>query len=485
MDFINILESTHNIKLNEEQLKAVTHVCGPALVLSGPGSGKTTVITSRCAYLIMEARINPRNILTLTFNRAAKLEMESRFSRIYKDGPKPGFGTIHSFCNMIVGDYERRQGKRFRRIEGEEEDKRKIIKNIYTRINGININEDELEDLINEIGLVKNRMIKDLDNIESSIKNFTEVFKFYEEYKRSNLLIDFDDMLTYAYSILNKCPDLLISYRNRYTFLQVDEGQDLSKVQFEILKLLAGPGKGNIFIVADDDQSIYGFRGATPGHIFDFEKEFTGLKILKLENNYRSSGNIVGISSDFIRSNQERYDKCHKTVNDFFEDPFILDFINMKEQLKFIIETIKSHLEENSNIEIAILYRNNISSVLIADAIDTAGINIKIMQNKLFFFRHWIVQDILAFLRFSQNQSDKEAFFRIYNKMNRFISRQMAENAQSHESSKSLIDSIIETCDLKPFQTNRFNELKNEFSMLASLHPEDALRYIEEGFKYF
>ena len=352
MNFIDVIDEKYGIKLNEQQKQAIAHVKGPALVLSGPGSGKTTVIAARTAYLVMEIGVNPENILTLTFNRAARHEMEHRFTRVFgRDiNKKAYFSTFHSFCNLLVRQYEKRQGRRFKRIEGSEDlnsNKREILRNIYLQINESNINDDQLEDLINEISLVKNKMLKDLNGINFKTRNFVHIFNAYEEYKRTNLFMDFDDMLTYAYAILNKCPDILMHYKNRYKYIQVDEGQDLSKIQFEILKMLVDPKDCNLFIVADDDQSIYGFRGAEPQYILEVEQKFEGCRLYRLEKNYRSTRNIVDVSSEFIRKNQKRYNKNHRTDNNFRSDPFIISAKDETDQQNLIIKIIK----EKKNIK--------------------------------------------------------------------------------------------------------------------------------------
>ncbi len=490
MGFIDILHDKYGIKLNEQQIQAVTHIKGPALVLSGPGSGKTTVIAARTAYLAMEAGIHSESILTLTFNRAARYEMEHRFNRAFGSefNKKPCFATLHSFCNRVVRHYERRQGRRFKRIEENEElndSKRVILKNIYRQINERNINDDQLEDLINEIGLVKNRMLKDFDGISFKTRNFIYIFNAYEDYKRDNLLMDFDDMLTYAYAILNKFPDILMHYKNRYKYIQVDEGQDLSKIQFEILKMLVEPKDGNIFIVADDDQSIYGFRGAEPGYILEIEQLFEGCCLYRLENNYRSSRNIVEISSEFIKRNHRRYHKEHRTDKDYKYDPFIIGAKDETDQQDLIVKIIKEKLEEDKNMNIAVLFRNNLSSVTIIDALDRNGINFNVRQNRLYFFNHWLVQDILAFMRFSLNQADSEAFERIYYKMNRFISKSMVEYAFASGYDESVIDGILKFEGLKPYQRKTLIELKIEFKRLAGWNPVKVLEYIENDFRYF
>lgn len=490
MNFINILSDKYKINLNEQQRQAVGHVAGPALVLAGPGSGKTTVIVCRTAFLIMKMGVKPQNILTLTYNRAAKHEMDGRFRKTFGAAipDKVHFSTLHSFCNMVVRDYESRQGKRLKRIEGEEENienKRSILRNIYSQINERKINDDELEDLISEIGLAKNMMLRKFDELTFKTGNFSMIYKAYEEYKKSNLLMDFDDMLTFAYGILVKCPDILSRYQHKYSYIQVDEGQDLSKVQFEILKLLVRPDKKNLFIVADDDQSIYGFRGAEPRYILDMEQQFPGCCIYKLENNYRSSRNLVEVTGAFIKTNRERYAKDLKTENDAKGDPAIINVNNERQQLKFIVDTVKAHFHKEKPEKLAVLYRNNLSSITIVNALEQNGIPFNIKQNRLFFFKHWVVLDILAFLKFSLDQSDKASFRQIYYKMNRFISKTMMESAIDKEIEDSVLDSILVSNDLKPFQQRGIIETKNEFSRLAKLDSLMALEYIENRFKYF
>lgn len=485
---IGRVENKFGIKLDNQQLQAVNHLYGPALVLAGPGSGKTTVITARISHLILNCGVEPENILTLTFNKAARAEMEYRFKRVYGQdiSRRVHFATLHSFCRRILRDYENRQGNRFRLIEGEEkveENKRKIIKELYFQINNAKINDDELENLINAIGFIKNKMIKNIDHFESGIKNFSLIYKAYEEHKRSKYYIDFDDMLTYAYNILLKCPDILLYYRNRYSFIQVDEGQDLSKIQFEILKLLINPQKNNVFIVADDDQSIYGFRGAEPKYILQITQHFRGCKVLYLENNYRSTKNIVDISSMFIRENKHRFDKKHNTDNEKKHDPLIVEVKDYTMQLNYLVDKLKVHLKEG--LSIAILYRNNLSSIVIADKLDRKDISFKVKQNKLLYFNHWIIQDVIAFFRFALDARDGEAFSRIYYKMNRYISKVMLEYALKGNGEKHIIDRILESDEVKPFQRIRFEELKKDFTILTKVTPVQALNYVKSSFNYF
>lgn len=394
---IEIVDEFKN--LSTEQREAILTVNGPVLLIAGPGSGKTTVIVNR-VYNLIKSGVNPKSILTLTFNKAAQLEMERRFEKLYGNRirEKVRFATLHSFCNRVVRDYEIMKGQSLRRIEGIDEDinKKILLKDIYFSINSTKINDDELDNLINEISYIKNKMIKNADDSFFSSKKFKNVYKTYEEYKKKNLMIDFDDMLTYAYSILSRYPQVLKEYKKQYKYIQVDEGQDLSNIQFAILKQLAGPD-GNIFIVADDDQSIYRFRGAEPQYILNISHEFNNLRLFRLENNYRSSSNIVDLTSKFIMKNDKRYLKSHKTKNKRADDPVIIRVVNESEQQDFLLKKIEELLKEKKSKSIGILYRNNLSSILVSEKLQRNGISFRIRQNRLFYFKHWLVQEVCAF----------------------------------------------------------------------------------------
>jgi DNA helicase-2/ATP-dependent DNA helicase PcrA len=333
----------------------------------------------------------------------------------------------------VLRDYEHQRGQRFTLIEGVNEDafsKSAILRSLYKEINGSSLNDDELETLTNEIGLVKNKMLKEKDFKTEDLQthNFPLIYKAYEEFKKSRALIDFDDMLTHALTILRRYPDILAWYQTKYTYFQVDEAQDLSRIQFEILKMLAGRSR-NIFLVADDDQSIYGFRGAESRHILNIRGIYPDCTVYYLENNYRSSRDIVALTSSFIRHNENRFDKNHFTQNGPGPAPYIYAFEDVADQNSFVVKRIKALLAENPNMSIAVLFRTNLSSIALLDAFDRAGVLLSLRQNKVYFNRHWLVQDILAFLRLSLDPSDKESLLRIYYKMNRFISKSMVEAA--------------------------------------------------------
>lgn len=490
MNFFSHLQDKHHITLNDQQREAVRHGEGPALVLAGPGSGKTTIITARTARLLMSG-VSRDRILTLTFNKAAQLEMQNCFHSIFGEAVpgKVRFSTFHSFCYSILRDYEKKRGRRFRLIEGSPDgagSKAAILREIYREVNGSGLNDDELETLMNEIGLVKNRMAGEEDYAALGLetRRFADIYRAYEDYKRKDALIDFDDMLVYAHSILRRRPGMLGQYRERYRYYQIDEAQDLSKLQFEILWLLVPQERANLFLVADDDQSIYGFRGAEPRSILDMEKRFAGLKLYKLENNYRSSRNIVEISSRFIKANKQRYDKDHTTLNGYRLPPLIISPRDGIEQLKWLEKTILDLWRQDGDMRISVLYRNNLSSVALADYFDRRGIPFCLRQNRVFFHKHWMVQDIIAFFRFALNPCDRESFMRICYRMNRYISRAMTEEALEKPDG-SVIDAIIGLPSLNKYQKARMIDLKQEFRRFSRMSPAKALDYIEREFKYF
>lgn len=487
MDFIETLEKQFNIRLNNQQRKAVAHKNGPALVLAGPGSGKTTVITARTAYLCREASIPPYKILSMTYSRASAKDMKERFEQLYGDIVKQPvrFSTIHSFCNSVVKDYEKRQGNTFKRMDASGADSQQaVVKMLYSHMYHSKIEEEDLEKLIQAIGLVKNRMLSDPEKLSCDVPNFPAVYRAYEDYKCKKLLMDFDDMLTYAYIIMCKCPDILQKYRRRYSYIQLDEGQDASKIQFAIIDKLAGSNNPNLFVVADDDQSIYGFRGAEPREILNMRKRYPDCRVFRLEKNYRSTRNIVKISSRFIRNNADRYDKQHTTDNKSYRDPVILRCKDEYSQLLYILGKIQESAEKAHDGTMAVLYRNNLTSISLVDFLDRNGIPFKLRETKMFFFRHWVVQDISAILKFSLNQKDAESLSLFYYKINRYLSKAMLEYAVNLVPEESLIDTMTKYPGLKEFRQKKLRDLKIEFTTISKMSAESAIRFIENGFNY-
>lgn len=484
MKFFEHLSEKYHIVLNDQQRQAVEHHNGPALVLAGPGSGKTTVITARTAYLCLACGVKPGRILSITYSRASARDMDERFNSLYggEINGKVRFSTIHSFCDSVLHDYERRQGNQFDLLEGHKQ--RAVLHDIFKRNNMYRASEEEMSDLMQSIGLVKNKMLKDPSLFETDLNAFPAIYEAYEAYKKEHLLIDFDDMLRVAYIVLRKCPDILQKYQNWYPYVQVDEAQDASKIQFAIIRLLVGK-KRNLFVVADDDQSIYGFRGAEPSEILSIEQTYPGCRIFKLEKNYRSTRNIVEISSKFIRMNTSRFDKRHFTDNPVTADPVLLQCDNSAAQWNYMLDTMQSITEKMPKSTFAVLFRNNLSAVHLVDLLDHNHIPFNIRETDMFFFTHWVVQDVVAILRFALNQTDADAFMRFYYKIGRYLSKVLAEYAtDACGGRESVLDAAAEYPALKPFQARKVLKLKDEFKGIAKVPARNALRYFETEFHY-
>ena len=474
-------------KLNDQQKNAVLHKDGPAIILAVPGAGKTTVLISRTANLILNHNISPRNILSITFSKASAYDMKERFISIFGQevGKTTNFSTIHSFAFNLIRNYARENGLVMNLIEGSNSNisKFNLIKTIYRQVNNAFLNEDKLEELLNTIGYVKNMMI-DVDDFKEhknfSIKNFDKIYIAYEGYKKENNLIDFDDMLTMSYEILLDNPDILKSYQDRYTYVQVDEGQDTSKIQNAIIKLISSDNN-NLFIVADDDQSIYGFRGAYPEELLVFEKKYPDAKVFFMEENYRSTKNIVSVCNSFIKQNKNRYEKKLFTQNESLNPVTIAKLKNQEDQYEFILDDIR---KTSNYSETAILFRNNISAISVVDYLDRFDIPVYMKDSKLSFFSHWVVLDIISFFRLAQDESDENSFEKIYYKMNAYISKVSVNFVKNNDQADSVFDRLLKFPGLKSFQLSNIKKVQQKFKTLSSKSPFEAIEYIEKDLNY-
>ena len=474
------------MKLSVEQEKAIAHFKGPALVLAVPGAGKTTVLLNRTINLIKNHKINPDSILSITFSKASADDMKERFNNTISDigSNLVKFSTIHAFCYSLIREYAYINKLNYTLIEDSKNPNNKynLLKKIYFETNNDYITEDKLDSLLNAIGYIKNMMLTPdeyLDTNKIDITNFKNIYNIYENYKRSNNLIDFDDMLTISQEILQKNNYLLQKYRSKYAFIQVDEGQDTSKAQMEIIYSIAYP-KNNIFIVADDDQSIYGFRGAYPKGLFQFNKKFPNGELFFMENNYRSSKNIVSISNKLIKNNKTRYNKKIITDNDFLEPINLIKVESLFDQYKYIIDDIK----DKDISKCCILYRNNLSSIGLIDTLEKNKIPFYMRDTKIRFFNHWIVQDMINFMTFANDTSNIQLYESFYYKMKGYISKVQLNYAKTLDHNKSVFDRIITYPGINDFYKRTLRELKMDFKRISSLKPRDAIKYIEKNLEY-
>lgn len=461
---------------SSNQKKAIEHGAGPLMVLAGPGSGKTFVITHRIKYLIEGPGINPAHILVVTFSRAAAKEMKDRFEKLCKKSPVT-FGTFHSvFFNLLKTAY----GFGSEQIASDEL-RYTLIKELIKR-NAIE-NEDIntlAGNLLNEIALVKqdNISIKNYYSNSISSDTFKKIYIDYESELEARGKLDFEDMLSLTYELLSERSDILKAVQNRYRYILVDEFQDINFLQYNIIKLIAGE-KQNITVVGDDDQSIYRFRGARPEIMLGFERDFRNVKKVFLDINFRSSTQIVNASTKLISFNSKRFPKNFKAKNGDGAPVSLIEFKNPFLEVNSIIKDIKDYIKSGQDINsIAVLYRTNLSPRLLIERLMRNNIPFTIRDAIPNLFDHWVAKDIISYIKLAINMGDKSDLLRISNKPNRYISR------DSLSSSRVNIDTLFDYYDDKSYMIKRIVELREHLRTIKNLKPATALRYIRNVVGY-
>ena len=461
---------------SSNQKKAIEHGAGPLMVLAGPGSGKTFVITHRIKYLIEGPGINPAHILVVTFSRAAAKEMKDRFEKLYSKSLVT-FGTFHSvFFNLLKTAY----GFSSEQIASDEL-RYTLIKELIKR-NAIE-NEDIntlAGNLLNEIALVKqdNISIKNYYSNSISSDTFKKIYIDYESELEARGKLDFEDMLSLTYELLSERSDILKAVQNRYRYILVDEFQDINFLQYNIIKLIAGE-KQNITVVGDDDQSIYRFRGARPEIMLGFERDFRNVKKVFLDINFRSSTQIVNASTKLISFNSKRFPKSFTAKNGEGAPVSLVEFKNPFLEVNSIIKDIKDYIKSGQDINnIAVLYRTNLSPRLLIERLMRNNISFTIRDAIPNLFYHWVAKDIISYIKLAINMGDKSDLLRISNKPNRYISR------DSLSSSRANIETLFDYYDDKSYMIKRIVELREHLRTIKNLKPATALRYIRNVVGY-
>lgn len=466
------------MNLTASQLKAVDHFEGPALVLAVPGAGKTTMILHRTKKLI-EKGVDPKSILTITFSKAQAVDIKMRF--IEMDGDKfVHFSTIHAFCYSIVRDYAKKYGKSLSLIDSNLKKKYEILRDIYKSVNNTYPTEERVETAISEVGYCKNMMLSPKSFAKSKrceTDNFVKFFETYEKFKKDKGLIDFDDMINLSYEVLKNDSAILKKYRDRFKFIQLDEGQDTSRSQFQVLKLLAKPNN-NLFVVADDDQSIYAFRGANTEELFKLQKEYDDIATFYMEENFRSTKNIVNIANIFISQNEKRFEKTVITNNPFDKPVNIIKLKEPKDQYDFI----EKELEKDKG-DIAVLYRNNLSSIGLVEYFERKNYSFNIKDKKTKFFSHFITRDILDILNFSRDLSDIDLYEKFYFKLNGYISKRHIEYLKRNRG-KNVFNILKNYPDLPSYYHKNINGLLVGFKKIARVDVYEAIDYIDKEMGY-
>ncbi len=467
--------------LTNQQNLAVNHYLGPALILAVPGAGKTTVLIHRTANLINKYKVDPRKILSITFSKASAEDMRKRFTSVFDNINGVKFSTIHSFCFSLILNYARENRITYTLIEDSRNQINKyfLLKDIFLKLNNAFITEDAMENLLNHVGYVKNMMISPDKINPKDIPNFSEIYYEYERIKIENNYMDFDDMLSLSYKILLDNPTTLSRYQKLYDFIQVDEAQDTSLIQMEIIRLLS-QNNNNIFVVADDDQSIYGFRGAYPDALLKFSDMYKDAKIFLMEENFRSTENIVSASNSLISNNIKRFKKDIFTSNNFQSPVRLIKLDKLEDQYKYIIDDIKNNPEK----EYAVLYRNNISAIGLINELDKNNLGFTVKDKNLKFFNHWILEDIRNFIFFAADTNNISIYEKIYYKKKGYISKKHIEYAKKLDSNSSVFTRIKSFPDIKLFYIKTLNELEADFDLINKLSPQEAIRYIKYDLKY-
>jgi DNA helicase-2/ATP-dependent DNA helicase PcrA len=401
-------------------------------------------------------------ILTITFSKMAALEMEKRFTKAFKGISKNNakFSTIHSFAYRLVLKYFNKKGLEIQLIKDKFNLINEIVKDVYNKERYQNTNKEEIENISNKISYFKNMLYdpKEYKMYGVNIRKFDEIFSKYEKYKKQNNLIDFDDILIYAYKILRTSKVQRDRIKNKYDYIQIDEVQDTSKIQHLIIKLIS---KDNIFMVGDDDQSIYSFRGSYPEFLLNFKEDFPEGKIYYLSKNYRSDKNIVKAASEFIKRNKVRYDKKISAEKESLEKIEIIKIENKRESIEYIKDKL------NKNQTTGILYRYNISALLPANLLLKEGVDFYIKDSVENFFNNNIVKDVTAFFRLSRDGRDKESFRRIYYKCNSYFNKNLVQFVVNGEGSiNQRLDMYFDTDKRLESNITRFKENVLELSKL-------------------
>ena len=463
---------------NREQEEAITHKGGPLMVLAGPGSGKTLVITYRVKWLIENAGVHPSNILVITFTRAAAEEMKKRFFMF--DGMENApvtFGTFHSIFFMIL-----RYAYRYTAANIIREDvKRRYIKEMTENMELEIEDENEfLSGIINEISYVKGEMMS-LSYYHSnncSDELFAQIYEEYEKRLREENLIDFDDMLVFCYELLKEREDIRTLWQNKFQHILIDEFQDINRLQYEIIKMLAAP-QNNLFIVGDDDQSIYRFRGSKPEIMLGFEKDYPDAKRILLDTNYRCGRYIVETSLNLISHNKERFDKKIIAASKSKVPVTFADFENRRDENIFLIRDIDKKIRAGAVFsDFAVLFRTNTQPRQLIEQLMSYNIPFKAKDNIPNIYEHWIARDLFTYQRIAAGSRDRADFLQIMNRPKRYLSRDSLCDATV------AFDEWIKLFDEKPWIAERIEKLEYDMKLISRMNPYASINYIRRGIGY-
>lgn len=492
-------ETTFSVKLNQQQKEAVQSTKGPVLLLAVPGSGKTTVLVTRLGYMIYCKNIPPESILTVTYTVAATKDMSERFAvRFGEDMAKRlEFRTINGICARIIQYYGRRIGKTpFELVKDEKATTGMLIRICQDHGMGYPT-ESDLKNVRTLITYIKNMMLNEEELQKLEEESDIRIAGIYREYcrqMREQKLMDYDDQMLYAYNMLRKAPGVLAYFQNRYPYICVDEAQDTSKIQHAIIALLAA-GTGNLFMVGDEDQSIYGFRAAYPEALLSFEKKHPGAKVLLMEENFRSNAKIVEAADKFIQKNTLRHEKHMRAAREAGADIREISLKSRKAQYVYLMKAAQecttgmagmSGSEEHrgradaSVTETAVLYRDNECAIPLIDLLERKNIPYRMRNADLSFFTHRTVLDVQNIIRFAMNPKDTELFMQIYYRLKLFFNKKDAlRYAQiSQEKDMEVLDAALKYGNLEKYQEDNIRNLKRQMVRILNMPGDEAVNQI-------
>ena len=470
------------MKLNRGQDEAIKHGNGPCMVLAPPGSGKTLIVTERTRYLIEESGVRPDQILVITFTRYAAREMKERFERLTAGKNYPvTFGTFHS---IFYGILKCAYGIGANNLMSEKESS-VLLQEVLDQTNiestpEVEDEEELVRELLREVGMVKNGLyhLKDFHSKYLTQDEFAEVFRSYEHQKKELKKFDFDDMLVQCYALFRKKPEILQGWQKRFQYILIDEFQDINRVQYEVIRMLAAP-RYNLFVVGDDDQSIYGFRGAKPELMLYKKQEFPSLRTISLTVNYRSTEFITGAAARVILHNDTRFYKRVQSFRGRGQNVHVQEVLDEQEEAQYVTEEIQKKLDQGIKPgEIAVLFRAAVQARMISEILSEHRIPFEMRDYVTNFYRHFIVKDMMAYLQLAAGKRDRSLFLTICNRPLRYLARNSMENRQvNFEDLRKFY------CD-KDWMLDIIDQFDVDVRMMKNMAPYAAIQYIRKKIGY-
>lgn len=482
MDYRGFAEK-YALKLNRQQEDAVRSVEGNVLLLAVPGSGKTTVLVARLGYALYCLGVAPENILTMTYTVAAAADMRKRFVSLFGEelSGRLAFRTINGVCARIIRQYEQSRGTTAFELLSDESRIAAMLGDICRGVLNEYPADSDIKAIRTKITYVKNMCLKpeEIEALNQEIKGFPSIYRAYVDTMKRQRLMDYDDQLVYAYNILRRCPDILHSLQSRYRYICVDEAQDTSKIQHMIIELLAGP-EGNLFMVGDEDQSIYGFRAAYPRALADFSRRRKNARVLLMEQNYRSTRQIVRAADRFIQQNSDRHPKRMTAVRGDGAEVKELTVSSRAGQYAYLLKTAK-----DCGRETAVLFRDNECALPLIDLLDRSRIPYRCRQMDTSFFTSPVVRDITDIIRFALDQTDGQLFMNLYYKLNARLSKQEAQEAVRRcPESMSVLEYLAEDFPLSGFKRKQCRALLTHMNNMLTENAGSAVYRIVKYMGY-